>query len=733
MRTGGLIIMKYQFTSKVGKLEKKKNLKKQDQEETDNKKKERISKFRKKSANKEGSKKNLHKIVYRISLRVQVLVGFVVPIILIIILGVNVYSTAQEGLIDNYKQGAEQTLQISSQLLDNELNHIEQSCMNLFLSDEVYYYCSGVYLEASYDSVQVINGIRDDILVKSVDPAIENIYIMPKATVKALSTQGTISDVDIYSRIGEDIASVRFGDEFGWAGSHPQIDEIWEQDNSGYILSCYIYPRNEKGILIVDVSSSLIQEIIENIHVPEGGSISFVTYDGRELNTGNENIVGFASEQFFLDAISSGNLQGSEMVEFQGESYLFMYHVGEVSDSIVAELVPESIIMNYANKIRSFVLIIVIFAILIVGVIGMCIAVGLDRKLGRLQRTLRKMAEGDLTVQVEGEGKTAFGNVNRDMTETIFGVKQLINKVKNVAQKVSGGVEDVEIATKDLSKSAADINSAIDEISEGTMQQANDAADCLVKMDELSERILSTSTSVDEVTKIADNTIERIQVGTEHMDQLIKKSMETGKLSEEVGEKVTALAGHSIQIESFVSQIEEIADSTNLLSLNASIEAARAGEAGKGFAVVANEIQKLSDNSLVASQKIAQLVKTILKMTDEAKKSTDKAVISISEQQESVSETAENFKEMNTAVLSLLNKLQDVTKEIQNMQKEREATLTGIENISSVSEETAAVSENVGNHATGQKELAEKLQLITIELKESTEVLMKEISLFTVE
>lgn len=684
-------------------------------------------------------KKLKRKVKYKISIRTQIITGFLVPILLIILLGTKVYDTAKEGLIENYKQGAVQTLQVSSDLLDTELNHIEQTVFDLYLNDEINYYSSGVYYEETDNKfVLMVREIQDNLSMKMVDPAIANVYIIPQSDTNSISTiksSGTVTnDGDIYSEIKEDLEAIKYSEisRFGWLGSHDSMDEIWEQDNSEYILSCFAKLKNDAGILSVDVKSSYINEIIENIELPEGGSISFITFDGREINSGDEKIKGFASEQFYIDAVASNNVEGNSMVEFQGETYLFMYHVCNTNGSIVAELVPESEIMKNAYEIRSYVNFVVIFAAIIVGIIGTLIMVGLERKIGRLQRPLRKMATGDLTVQVEGEGKTAFGKLNRDMDETIFGVKKLINKVKNVAAQVSDGVEEVEKATENISKSSLDINSAIDEISQGTMQQANDSSDCLIKMDELSKRILSTSSNVDEVTKIADNTIERIQLGSEHMDQLIQKSNETGRISEEVGEKVAALADHSIQIESFISQIEEIADETNLLSLNASIEAARAGDAGRGFAVVANEIQKLSDNSLVASQKIAEVVKTILKMTNEAKDSTNKAIVSIEEQQTSVYETGENFKEMNTAVLSLLEKLRDVTREIENMQTEREETLAGIENISSVTEETAAVSENVEMNANNQIELTEKLQGITNELKESTEVLMKEISLFIV-
>lgn len=665
--------------------------------------------------------------------------GFLVPIILIILLSTSVYSIAEEGLIENYTQGAKQTLSVTSQLLDSEIQHIEQLAFDLYLNDDIYYYSSGVYSDNSYEAVEMTNNIKEELILKMADPLISDIYIVPKEGVKTLASTGLLrestANLNVYTDVSEDFDFNNFyqNDRFMWTGNHAKIDEYWERGNEDYILSCFVETKNNVGMIIVDVSYEHFYETLADIEIPEGVSISYVTYDGREINMGTENIQGLSTEQFFLDAIASEELSGNHMVEVNGISYLFMYQKCEEAGAVIAELVPESVIMEKAFEIRNFAMIISIITVIVVALIGTLIAIGLQRKLGRLQKSLKQIAKGDFTATIEGEGNTAFGQVNKDMADTISGVKKLVTKVKGVAEEVSERVEHVESSISDISKSAADINSAIEEIETGTMQQANDATDCLTNMDDLSNRIIETSTRVEEVTEIADQTIERIETGSDHMNQLIEQSVETGKLSEDVGEKVLALAESSKQIESFISQIEEIADETNLLSLNASIEAARAGDAGRGFAVVASEIQKLSENSMEASQKIADVVKVILEMTEDAKASTEKAVASIEVQQVSVKETGKNFEEMNKAVLVLIEKLNEVTEEINRMQKGREATLNGIENISSVSEETAAVSESVGHNATSQTELADKLTAISAELKESTDVLLKEISLFTVE
>ncbi len=365
VRTGGLIHMEEKSLSRneqKGEAETQKAAKKAEKNAA-----RKVAKNAKAKAKKEAKAnvkvKKATKKDSKISIRTQMLAGFGVPIILIIILGTRVFQMAKEGLVENYMQGAEQTLQVSAQLMDNELSHIKQIALNLYVDDDLYYYSMGLLDGTDADSVEIINNLRRDLSVHKTDDAIANIYIIPATGVRPLSTvdlpTSKSSATDVFEYIAADLENVAYEqvDQFGWASTHDLIDEYWEKGNAGYITSCYVIPRNKRGIYIIDVSKPLIQDIMESISIPDGAYLSFITHDGREIMISSdpdatEELSGLASEDFYIEASESKIASGSKMVEYQGMTYLFMYHLCAEDGSMVAELVPESVILAHANQIR---------------------------------------------------------------------------------------------------------------------------------------------------------------------------------------------------------------------------------------------------------------------------------------------------------------------------------------------------------------------------------------------
>ena len=184
--------------------------------------------------------------------------------------------------------------------------------------------------------------------------------------------------------------------------------------------------------------------------------------------------------------------------------------------------------------------------------------------------------------------------------------------------------------------------------------------------------------------------------------QLKESTNSTTQITESIIETIENLAEKSKSIATIIEAINEIAEQTTLLSLNASIEAARAGEAGKGFAVVAQEIRKLADESIRSAEEIAQIVQEIEGNTKEATDVERKAENIVGDQQKAVALTTESFDSIGKQVSGLLEALEIINKNVISMEEDRNTTLSSISAITAISAQTAAGASN-GND-TGKKQ-----------------------------
>jgi methyl-accepting chemotaxis protein len=167
------------------------------------------------------------------------------------------------------------------------------------------------------------------------------------------------------------------------------------------------------------------------------------------------------------------------------------------------------------------------------------------------------------------------------------------------------------------------------------------------------------------------------------------------KITRDIISEIENLSEKSQAVNKVVNVINEIANQTNLLSLNASIEAARAGEYGKGFAVVTGEIRKLAELSKESVKDIKNIIESIqndiTKTADKAKKA--EKVIYL--QDIAVKNTTVSYHNIDASVEKLVNNIQYISADVDNIEKLRVNTLGAIESISAVLEEIAASSNSV--------------------------------------
>jgi methyl-accepting chemotaxis protein len=247
--------------------------------------------------------------------------------------------------------------------------------------------------------------------------------------------------------------------------------------------------------------------------------------------------------------------------------------------------------------------------------LGWFISRSVSRPIGRAVDVANRIAEGDLTVQIDVRSKDETGQL-------LAAMRQMAEKLSHVVAEVNGGAQALAGASEEVSATAQSLSQAASEQAAGVEE---------------------TSASLEQMTaSIAQNT-DNAKV----TDGMATKA---ATQAAEGGEAVKATVVAMKQIASKINIIDDIAYQTNLLALNAAIEAARAGEHGKGFAVVAAEVRKLAERSQVAAQEIGQVAGSSVELAERAGRLLDEMLPSIKKTSDLVQEITAASEEQSSGV-----------------------------------------------------------------------------------
>jgi len=311
-------------------------------------------------------------------------------------------------------------------------------------------------------------------------------------------------------------------------------------------------------------------------------------------------------------------------------------------------------------------------------------------------KTLEKLASRDLTVRMHGTYKGDHANLKKTLNAAI-------ENLDDALKQVSGTVDS-------HAEAAMEITKLTDDISRGLEIQSAQTMEVSFAIDEMAGSIQSTSSnattmagaagkakiSAEDGGKVVGLTIDGMRNIADKVNRSAFMVQALGKSSEEIGE--------------IISVINDIADQTNLLALNAAIEAARAGEQGRGFAVVADEVRKLAERTSNATKEIAKMISKIQKDTNEA----------VTAMEEGRTETAQGIELADKAgkalkeIVDTFNQVTEKVGEIAHASEEQSGVSSklskNVEKISNLSQETAGSMHLIAQHVEEFKALTEHLR-----------------------
>lgn len=395
-------------------------------------------------------------------------------------------------------------------------------------------------------------------------------------------------------------------------------------------------------------------------------------------------------------AVSTGNYVDDMELEMKG-----------IKDSIVKEFQNSCILMAGCCVILLIITVVVSF------IVGEFLVV----PLRRVKDFAVSISEGDLTADVEVKQRNEMGVAADSLNTAREKIHGLIMAIAGTAHKVEGMTVEFDESFRQMEKSIGEVDIAVEEIAKNITEQAASTSDATNEVNRIAEGIDRTTKEVADLRDNSDSMKKLSQECSDKLKELVQANMRTKEDVVSMHEQAEATNEAADAIKQAAGLIDAIADQTNLLALNASIEAARAGESGKGFAVVATEIGALANQSAQSVSQISNIINDLVSKSVQSLQIMDKVNGTVERQVNVLNDTQRIFNELyenlDQCMASIVN-IEEMTEEIE---RQRQGITTVLDTLNSLaqdnaasSQETSAMTEELGQIVSRSKEMVEDLK-----------------------
>lgn len=679
-------------------------------------------------------KKNTRKQVERkkgfllSSIRMKLIV--IISILFMVSLAIIISITSLQTRMKTEKEVIDQTQGIVGELNNSVqlfLGQYEKSIDQYSISNSLKDYAKAqLQTESAGENTELFANIQSDFdnYLSLYGEATSIYFASPNKKLKIVPSVSLPSDFDPTSRDWyKNAEEVRAG--VVW--SDPYVDTATEE----YIITAsraIVSDNKVVGVLGVDINLTKLTDRVSEMDIGFNGYPFLIGLDGTAIVHPTKRGEDLSSLPFIDKMLTSEKESDTIRYELDGDEKVLVYNTVPKTNWKVGSAYSMEDLIQSSKEIERLLIVTALITLAVMLVLVVFISNKITKPIKHLQKTVTDVSTGDLSIQSEINSKDETGLLASDLNKMIVNMKDTIRVVQESIYNVRESAEGLSAVSEETNASSEEMAKAVSEIATGASQSAADSDRAHHQTEQLGTRINGVYEKSKAMSEMAGQADVMNQSGLNQVKELENAYHSSSEYISSMEKVIFSLEAKVKTIESVMGTITDISSQTNLLALNASIEAARAGEHGKGFAVVAEEVRKLADQSVKATEEVKRTIIEIQQGSHQAVDEMVKTKETFDVQNEVIQKTNHVFDQSSQLMKSMQDEIERMYEEVGQINLEKDEVVNVIQMMAATAEQTAASCEEMSASTEEQvravqsvTQAAERLTDLSQELQSSIE------------